>query len=180
MTYTSNFEELLAGFEGLRLNAYKDQVGIPTIGIGTIEYGDGTKVKMGDTITKERAFELMRNDLSARTVKLTSMLSGVEVKPHQFDALLSFMYNVGVGGLQNSTLLKLVRQDPNTEREANIEELTNTPRIINALNMNNRGHGNVIALAFYMWSFAGGKFDRGLLSRRIKEANLYLYGYGHP
>jgi hypothetical protein len=65
-----------------------------------------------------------------------------------------------------------VKADPNSDKEGSIDQITITPRIIAALNMVNRGQGNLIALAFYMWSFAGGKFDRGLLSRRIKEANL--------
>lgn len=180
MTQSDKFEELLAGFEGLRLEAYRDQKGIPTIGIGTIEYEDGTAVKMGDTITKERAFQLMRGDLAQRCIKVSSLLAGVDLKPHQFDAILSFTYNVGTAGLANSTLLKLVRENPNSEKEGKVEDLTVIPRIIVALNNAGRGQGNLIALAFYMWSFAGGKFDRGLLSRRVKEANLYLYGYGHP
>jgi lysozyme len=104
MMYSNKFEDLLAGFEGLRLQAYRDQKGIPTIGIGTIEYEDGRAVKMGDTITKERAYQLMRGDLAQRCIKVSSLLSGVDVKPHQFDALLSFAYNVGTAGLAQSTL----------------------------------------------------------------------------
>lgn len=86
--------EFIAHWEGIKLKAYKDTGGVWTIGIGTIVYPNGTKVKAGDICTKEQAYEWFKDyivgveDLIHKTIK-------VPLNQHQFDALVSLIYNIG-------------------------------------------------------------------------------------
>lgn len=93
---------LIQDFEGLRLNAYKDAVGIPTIGWG--HTGD---VKMGTTITRTEAERILREDLHDFERAVTRLVR-VPINQNQFDALVCFSFNVGAKALENSTLLKLL------------------------------------------------------------------------
>lgn len=81
-------------WEGLKLQAYRDSKGLPTIGIGTTRYPDGTKVKMGDTCTKAQAYEWFRFDV-ARFEAYVNRIIKVPLNQNQFDALLSLVYNIG-------------------------------------------------------------------------------------
>ena len=137
---------LLAKHEGLSLKAYKCPAGVWTIGYGNTYYEDGTKVKEGDIITKQRAEELLRiiaNDFATKVDAL--------VKPkltlQQFDALVSFAYNVGTANFAKSTLLKKVNANP----------LDPT-----------------IRAEFEKWNKANGKVYKGLVTRRKEEADLYF------
>lgn len=97
---------LIKSFEGLRLNAYKDVAGVWTIGYGSTRYANGTAVKQGDKlVNKAEADTLFLNTLSAY---ITAIHKGVRVQltQHQFDALVSFVYNVGTGVVTTSTLFK--------------------------------------------------------------------------
>lgn len=107
MTPSDSFYRLLIQFEGLKLQAYRDSAGIPTIGIGTIRYPDGSKVKITDTCTEIQANEWARYDAGKMAVKLNKLITGIEQK--QFDALLLLMYNIGDGGLSGSTVLKRIK-----------------------------------------------------------------------
>ena len=102
---------LIRSFEGCRLKAYKDSVGIWTIGFGTIEYPDGAKVKEGDSITQERADFLLKWQVLLKSGQVDALK--LSVNQNQFDALVSFAYNLGVGALKSSTLLKKVKANPN-------------------------------------------------------------------
>jgi len=93
---------LIKSFEGLKLNAYKDPVGIWTIGYGTTR-----GVKPGMRISESRAIELLQEDL-ARFEKSIHEAVKVPVNDNQFSALASFTYNVGPGAFRSSTLLKLL------------------------------------------------------------------------
>jgi lysozyme len=99
--------------EGCVLHAYQDSAGIWTIGIGSTMYKDGTRVKKGDTITKEKAVELLRWEVENKSKSVAAFVSNVVIRQNQFDALVSFAYNVGIGALQQSTLLKKVKANPN-------------------------------------------------------------------
>ena len=101
--------KLIKDSEGLRLNAYLDPVGIPTIGYGTIRYPDGRKVRLGDRITERDAEALLTFECDAVS-KGVSELVEVSVNQNQFDALVSFSYNLGLGSLRDSTLLKKLNQ----------------------------------------------------------------------
>lgn len=132
--------DLIKAFEGLRLNAYRCPAGVPTIG-----YGHTKDVVMGTKITAEDAEELLRGDLEvfedgvAEAVKL-SLTQG------QFDALVSFSFNLGVGALRKSTLLKKL----------------------------NMGDIEGAADEFLKWNRAGGKVLPGLVKRRKAERELFL------
>jgi lysozyme len=131
-------------FEGKRLKAYQDSVGIWTIGYGTTFYPDGQKVKQGDSITEERADFLLKWQVLSKAVVVDSL---VKVNQHQFDALVSFAYNVGTGALKKSTLLKKVLVNPNDPS---------------------------IADEFRKWCRAGGVVLKGLQARREAEQALYF------
>jgi lysozyme len=139
--------ELVKEFEGCYLDAYKDPIGIPTIGIGTIKYPDGRKVKMGDKITLKQAEELLMHELNTKAIAIQHHFFNVAINQNQFDALLSFTYNLGVGALGKSTLLKKVKSNHND------------PSIRNE---------------FMKWVRAGGRVLPGLVRRRKAEADLYF------
>lgn len=139
--------DLVKNYEGCKLKAYKDPVGIWTIGIGTIQYPNGTKVKGGDQITLQQAEEYLMHELNTKAIAIEHHFFNVGINQNQFDALLSFTYNCGVGALGKSTLLKKVKanhNDPSIEQE------------------------------FLKWTKAGGKTLPGLVKRRQAEADLYF------
>lgn len=141
---------LIKRFEGLELRAYPDPGtgGKPwTIGIGTTIYPSGQAVKAGDVITEAQAEEYLRHDL-ARFEAAVNRLTGGVVTQGQFDALVSFAYNVGEAALKESTLLRL------------------------------HGEGNYDAAAgqFARWNKAAGKVLTGLTRRRAAEAQTYRAG----
>ena len=89
---------LIKSFEGCRLKAYKCPAGVWTIG-----YGHTAGVKEGDTITQETADDYLRNDLE-KYEKAVQNYDGIyHFNQNQFDALVSFTYNCGVGNLKNLT-----------------------------------------------------------------------------
>ena len=89
---------LIKSFEGFRLKAYKCPAGVWTIG-----YGHTAGVKEGDTITQETADDYLRNDLE-KYEKAVQNYDGIyHFNQNQFDALVSFTYNCGVGNLKNLT-----------------------------------------------------------------------------
>jgi len=92
--------------EALRLHAYKDAVGVWTIG-----YGHTLAAKQGMVITEEEAERLLIQDLKAVEDEVNRYL--LPLKQHQFDSLTSFVFNVGVGAFRKSTLLKLLKMDVN-------------------------------------------------------------------
>ena len=91
--------------EGKRLKAYDDGTGLWTIATGSINYPDGTPVKKGDVITQQKADECLAFDLK-RTEDGVNNLVKVPLTQNQFDALMSFTFNLGIGNLAGSTLLK--------------------------------------------------------------------------
>lgn len=101
------FLRQLAQYEGVRLNAYQDQVGIWTIGIGTIRYPNGTPVKKGDKITLEQAYQYAEVEAREMLSSLQKMLK-VEQTEGQLIALLCLQYNIGTTGLSNSSVLKAI------------------------------------------------------------------------
>lgn len=142
----SKLVNLIAEFEGLELKAYRCSANVPTIGIGNTFYEDGSKVKMGDVITKERALllgERIVNDFKSKVQKLVKS----QVSENQLNALVSLAYNIGMGNFSKSTLLKLVNINPNDA---------------------------MIAKEFLKWNKAAGKELKGLTNRRIAESALYF------
>lgn len=143
---------IIKEFEGLRLKAYRDIVGVPTIGWGTTQYENGRSVKMGDIITEERAEELLRFEAQAKAYSIMEALKDVPLNQNQFDSLTSFAYNVGVAAAAGSTLFKKVKANPND------------PLIRNEFAKWDKGHlpnGTVIKIS-------------ALTRRRADEAKLYF------
>lgn len=98
MKTSSKGVSLIKSFEGCRLKSYKCPAGVWTIG-----YGHTAGVKEGDTITQEQADEYLRNDLTKYEKAVLSYDSIYHFNQNQFDALVSFTYNCGVGNLKNLT-----------------------------------------------------------------------------
>jgi GH24 family phage-related lysozyme (muramidase) len=96
--------QVIKSFEGLALTAYRDVVGVLTIGYGTTR-----GVRAGMRITRDQAEELLKIDLH-RFETAVSKLVKVPINDNQFSALVSFSYNVGEGALGSSTLLRLLNQ----------------------------------------------------------------------
>ncbi len=146
MRLDTNGYKLIQGFEGLRLTAYKDSAGIPTIGYGNITYIDGNKVKMGDTISQEKADQMFKYYADKFAREVDAVVTAT-VNQNQFNALVSMAYNIGIGAFSKSTLLKKVN--------ANSCDKTIRDEFMKCVN-------------------AGGKRIQGLVNRRQKEADLFF------
>ena len=99
--------DLIKKFEGCRLKAYRCSAGVSTIGYGNTYYEDGTKVKLGDRITQERAEKLLTELVKKYYHQHTN------ITQNQFNAITSFCYNVGNGNYNKSTLKKKLLVNPN-------------------------------------------------------------------
>ncbi|PQK86771.1 lysozyme [Pantoea ananatis] len=132
--------DLIKRFEGLKLEAYRDSVGIPTIG-----YGHTSGVKMGDVITCEQADKYLREDLLLAELTINTNVK-VKLTQNQFDALASFVFNLGSGNFVKSTLLKKL----------------------------NAGDFAAAADEFGKWVNAGGKKLAGLVKRRAAEREVFI------
>lgn len=102
----------IAGFEGYRARAYVPVPGdVPTIAHGTTRYEDGSPVRMGDTVTPERALVLLKNDAD-KFANAVRRCAPVPMYQNEFDAFTSLAYNIGEGAFCRSTLvLKLKAGD---------------------------------------------------------------------
>ena len=134
--------DLIKQFEGFRANAYLCPANVVTIGYGSTTWGNGQKVKMGEVVSMTTAEKLLLVDLEKRS----KALQGLNLNQNQFDALLSFIYNVGIGAFKRSRLLSKIRQNP--------EDVT-------------------IRHEFMRWVNKGSSFEKGLTRRRNAEINLY-------
>lgn len=139
--------ELLKRFEGFRSKPYLCSAGVPTIGFGATYYSNGVKVKLTDsTINELDATNLLKMMLTLFETAV-SMSVKSNINQNQFDALVCFCYNVGVGAFKSSTLLKKVNLNP--------KDFT-------------------IKLEFLKWNKSNGKTIDGLTKRRTDESNLYF------
>jgi lysozyme len=112
---SNNFFNLLEESEGFSSKAYKCPAGIPTIGFGSTKHENGNSVKMTDTpITKEKAKELVIHHAS-QDIKSLARYVTKPLTQNQFDAVLDFVYNLGIGSLLISTLLVKINLNPNDE-----------------------------------------------------------------
>lgn len=140
--------DLLHSFEGLRLTAYPDPGtgGVPwTIGWGATTDLAGKPIKPGTKWTREQADERFAVHLTRFEADVNRVLNGAATTQGQFDALVSLCYNIGIGNLEGSTLLRLHKAGKFAEA----------------------------ADQFGRWSRAAGKVMRGLVRRRAAEAALY-------
>ena len=130
---------LIKKFEGCRLKAYRCSANVLTIG-----YGHTGGVKEDDTISQPEADELLENDI-AKFEEYVSDNVIVELKQNQFDALVAWTFNLGVGNLRNSTMLKKL----------------------------NGADYDSIPFEMRRWNKAGGKTLDGLIRRREAESLLF-------
>lgn len=139
--------DLIKMFEGFESKPYKCPAGINTIGYGNTFYPDGKKVSMSDSpINESQATDLLKNTLITFE-KYVDSFTRDDINQNQFDALVSFAYNLGPTNLKSSTLLKKVNANPND------------PSIRNE---------------FLKWVRSGGKTLKGLVRRRTAESDLYF------
>jgi lysozyme len=113
MTPSDSIIDFIKHQEGCRLTSYPDSGGRYTIGYGSIMYRNGDRVKQGQTISIEQAIDLLHWQVTLKAVAVNALLGGYRVNQNQFDALCSFAYNEGVSALENSTLLRKVKLNPN-------------------------------------------------------------------
>jgi lysozyme len=140
MKVSNNGINLIKRFEGLELKSYKDSVGILTIG-----YGHTHAVKAGDVITGEQADAFLREDLQVAELTVNTNVK-VKLTQGQFDALVSFVFNLGSGNFVKSTLIKKL----------------------------NAGDYAGAVDEFSKWVNAGGKKLPGLVKRRAAEREVFL------
>ena len=133
--------EKVKEFEGFRRDAYRDEAGVLTIGYGHT----GRDVREGDRLTTYGAEQLLLLDLADAEVAVRRL--GVARTQGQFDALVSFVFNIGVKQLNRSTLLKVIREG---------------------------GSKGQITREFKRWVYAGGKQLPGLVKRREWEARRFF------
>ena len=139
--------ELIKRFEGLSLKPYLCPANVPTIGYGNTFYKNGKKVTLNDKpITEQKAVEMLRQSLEKFEQYVDSYTTD-SITQNQFDALVSFCYNLGPTNLKSSTLLKKVNANTNDE---------------------------TIKDEFLKWTKAGGRKLAGLVKRREAEAALYF------
>lgn len=145
MRASENGINLIKQFEGCRLTAYQDSVGVWTIGYGWTQPVDGKPVGKGMTITQQKADDLLKQGVVQYENGVNSLVK-VQLNQNQFDALVDFAYNLGVNALKGSTLLKKL----------------------------NTGDYAGAANEFTKWNKAGGKELAGLTRRREAEKSLFL------
>ena len=143
-------QKFLANAEGTRYTAYLDSVGKWTIGRGITYYEDGTSVHPGDRISAEREIALFNHTIQFYVRKVNEYVTS-NVNQNQFNALVSFAYNVGTAGFKSSSLLKKVNR--------NIID----PKIRNSFAAWNKGRKNGVLQVI-----------KGLVNRRKAEADLYF------
>ena len=141
MTISNAGMTLVEQFEGLKLTAYRDVAGIWTIGYGHT----GKDVYAGLTVNMAEARALLTSDLHA-AVAVVNRIVKVPVSQAQFDALVDFAFNAGIGALTRSTLLQKL----------------------------NAGDVQGAAEQFGLWVNAGGVHVPDLVRRRAAEAELFL------
>ncbi|EOK5841644.1 lysozyme [Escherichia coli] len=136
---------LIKKFEGCKLTAYQDSVGVWTIGYGWTQPVDGKPIRAGMTIKQEAAERLLKTGLVSYESDVSRLVK-VGLTQGQFDALVSFTYNLGARSLSTSTLLRKL----------------------------NSGDYAGAADEFLRWNKAGGKVLNGLTRRREAERALFL------
>jgi len=138
--------DLIKQFEGCKLTAYQDMVGVWTIGYGTTAMaGLGITPAKGMTITQERADDLLRQGVDKFAATVDALITA-NVNANEFGACVLLAYNIGPNAFARSTVLR---------------EL-------------NAGNKDRAAAAFKMWNKAGGEIVQGLINRRNAEVTLFL------
>ena len=154
MQMSENGLGLLQQWEGFKLQVYKDSAGFPTIGVGhlltkpELTSGEivigGVPVQYAGGLTNQQTLDLLGQDVKPAEQAVNTGVK-VPLNQNQFDALVSFTFNVGVGAFQSSTLLKVLNQQQYDEVPAQL----------------------------LRWTRAGGQVVQGLVNRRQNEIKLW-------
>lgn len=136
--------ELIKSFEGKKLTAYKDIVGVWTIGYGHTSAAGKPEVVAGLTITDHQAEEILTRDLGKYEEAVEKAIT-VKMTENQFSAMVSLCYNIGPGAFAKSSVVKHM----------------------------NAGDAKKAASSFLLWNKAGGKVVAGLTRRREAEKKLF-------
>ena len=147
MKLDENGYKLIQGFEGLSLVPYLCSAKVPTIGYGNTFYPSGKKVTMQDPPINLTTAKWMLKETANIFATQVNLLVKTKLTQNQFNALVSFAFNLGVSALSRSTLLKKVNANP--------QDIT-------------------ITNEFLKWNKAGGKVLNGLTKRRTIEAKIYF------
>lgn len=146
MNVSANGLDLIKRFEGFSPKPYLCPAGVPTIGYGSTFYEDGSKVTMGDDpVSESDASDLLETILHSFEQAVLKLVK-VPITQNQFDAFVSFAYNVGINAFKNSTMLSLFN-------------------VLNASGAANE---------FLKWDHVKGKVVSGLSARREAERKLFL------
>ena len=140
-------KDLIKKYEGFRAKPYLCPAKVPTIGYGATYYPDGRKVKLSDPAISEAFATNLLETMLTPYEKAVDSFCRDDINQNQFDALVSFAYNLGVTALKGSTLLKKVNKNPNDKTIRN---------------------------EFLKWVNAGNKKLQGLVNRRNEESKLYF------
>ena len=154
MQMSEKGKKLLAQWEGTILDVYNDAAGLPTIGVGHLLtrdeltsgkiYIQGQLVRYTNGLTPQQALDLLGQDLD-KFERVVDESVTVNLSQNQFDALVSFAFNVGGGAFKDSSLLKLL----------------------------NQGQYNQVPDQLQRWTRAGGRVVQGLVNRRENEIKLW-------
>lgn len=157
MNISESGKKLLAQWEGFKRTVYKDVAGLPTIGVGHLltrnELSSGKiiianeTVRYNDGLTEQQVYDLLDQDLDPAEGVVNESVR-VSLSQNQFDALVSFAFNVGTSAFRNSTLLKRLNAGEYAEVPAQLRR----------------------------WVHAGGKTVKGLVIRRNHEIELWNRG----
>lgn len=143
MKTSENGLKFIKTWEGVKLIAYLDVIGKLTVGCGHLVRPEDN-IKLGQKITQTQVDEFLRADIVSAENAVNELVK-VELNQNQFDALVSFVFNLGRGNLAKSTLLKIL----------------------------NKGKYEYVPAQFGKWCFAGGRKINGLVKRRKAESDLF-------
>ena len=147
--YSKNAVDIIKKWEGFRAKPYYCSAGVPTIGYGTTTYPTGEKVKITDrAINVATATTYLTYHIDRKVNNpLLKLIDRNKLNQNQYDALVCFVYNIGIGAFEKSTLRRMINENPkNPEIEGE----------------------------FLKWCHAKGKIIDGLRNRRAEESALYF------
>jgi lysozyme len=147
MNVTEEGLDLIRESEGFRRRAYRDAVGVWTIGYGHTSAAGQPDVKAGDDISREEGEAILARDVAAFAEGVGRLVKR-ELSDAQFSALVSFAYNVGLGNFKSSGVLRAV----------------------------NEGDFGAVPQRLAMWNKASGRVLPGLVKRRAAEGALFAKG----
>jgi lysozyme len=136
--------KLLQQFEGFRTHAYQCSAGVWTIGWGHTSAAGAPNVRKGMVITRQEAEAVLRRDLKQYEEAVRKHVK-VKLTQDEFDALVSFCFNIGTNGFAASSVVRYI----------------------------NTGRKHLVGAGLAMWVKAGGKTSKGLVARRKMEADLF-------